>query len=236
LILKNYHDFYLSAFTDYDTSDFHADQMPPMNKFETSALDYLNISYIYGKGDMTISDPNHPERFNVVYDNPYRWFRVIDNRSVAPRFFFVLKSVSLPNKATVLDAISNDDYDLKTTALYTNESITDGEEEIKYFECENGNFQSIQVLFYKPSHIKLEVDSACTADLVSSEPVYPGWKAYIDGKKVDIKTVNSAFRAVELPAGKHVVEMRYEPWIYLYGGIVTIGTLFGCWVVLKKYG
>ena len=37
------------------------------------------------------------------------------------------------------------------------------------------------------------------------------WNAYVDGKKVELSKGNYLFRAVEVPAGEHEVELRYEP-------------------------
>ncbi|WP_160268254.1 YfhO family protein [Bifidobacterium biavatii] len=37
------------------------------------------------------------------------------------------------------------------------------------------------------------------------------WAAYVDGEKTDVYKGNYLFRAVEVPAGTHHVELRYEP-------------------------
>ena len=46
---------------------------------------------------------------------------------------------------------------------------------------------------------------------VLSEIYYPGWEAMIDGKPAEIGRVNYILRALRVPAGDHVVELRYEP-------------------------
>lgn len=40
-------------------------------------------------------------------------------------------------------------------------------------------------------------------------PYMNGWKAYVDGQEVELYQANTAFMAVELPAGAHTVEFRY---------------------------
>lgn len=48
--------------------------------------------------------------------------------------------------------------------------------------------------------------------LVVSDALVPGWTALVDGKPAPLLKVDLAFRAVPVPAGAHVVEMRYNPW------------------------
>jgi hypothetical protein len=44
-----------------------------------------------------------------------------------------------------------------------------------------------------------------------SEIVFPGWKAWIDGKPAEILRGDVALRALFVPAGSHLLEFRYEP-------------------------
>jgi len=39
----------------------------------------------------------------------------------------------------------------------------------------------------------------------------PAWRAWVDGRAVELLRANVAFRAVAVPAGRHTVEMRYRP-------------------------
>lgn len=46
--------------------------------------------------------------------------------------------------------------------------------------------------------------------LVIAIPWLDGWSAYVDGQKTPLYRANTAFMAVELPAGEHEVELRYS--------------------------
>jgi len=47
--------------------------------------------------------------------------------------------------------------------------------------------------------------------VVFSEVYARGWNAYLDGARVDVVRTNHALRGVSVPAGKHVIELRFEP-------------------------
>ena len=64
--------------------------------------------------------------------------------------------------------------------------------------------------------------TAGQAILVTSEPFYPGWKAYVDGVPVKVYRANYAFRAVVVPKGKHVVSFTYEPDSFKMGLTLAI--------------
>ena len=51
------------------------------------------------------------------------------------------------------------------------------------------------------------------------------WVAYVDGQRVPIVLVGDAMVAVELTAGSHTVEFRYENPAFRYGRLITLGCL-----------
>ncbi len=59
--------------------------------------------------------------------------------------------------------------------------------------------------------VTYDVDSKNGGLVVFSEIYYPGWKATIDGAPAEIGRVNYVLRAMNVPAGKHKIEMVYDP-------------------------
>jgi hypothetical protein len=65
---------------------------------------------------------------------------------------------------------------------------------------------------WRPARIEIDVDSDLGGVLALHETWYPGWVADIDGKRVPILRADVLFRGVEVPAGRHRVLFRYEPF------------------------
>ena len=85
-------------------------------------------------------------------------------------------------------------------------------------------FGRVTLLSYKPNKVVMESQSDSSGFLYISDTYYPGWRAYVDGKETKIYRANLAFRAVEVPKGRHTVVFRYVP-ISFYIGLAL--TLFG---------
>jgi uncharacterized membrane protein YfhO len=84
---------------------------------------------------------------------------------------------------------------------------------------------SVEITDYNSNNIKCSVNAAKAGILCFSEMWYPAWKAYIDGQPTKILRVNYCFRGVEVPAGNHIVEMKYESEAFHKGWMISLVTL-----------
>ena len=70
---------------------------------------------------------------------------------------------------------------------------------------------TIELVAYQPNYLKYEVNSEKGGTVVFSEIYYPGWQSSIDGEEVAHGRANYILRAMNVPAGKHVVEFKFDP-------------------------
>lgn len=79
----------------------------------------------------------------------------------------------------------------------------------------------------KPYAVSYEASSAAPGLVVFSEIHYPkGWHAFIDQNEVPILRANYVLRALEVPAGNHTIEFRFEPKPYVVGNKVTMASTY----------
>jgi MFS family permease len=96
----------------------------------------------------------------------------------------------------------------------------------------------------KPPYLKYESNSTQDGLILFSEIYYPkGWHAFVDGKETEILRANYVLRALQVPAGKHAIEFKFEPKPYTVGNKITLASnwvvllvVFGClgWSLKKE--
>jgi uncharacterized membrane protein YfhO len=73
--------------------------------------------------------------------------------------------------------------------------------------------------------LRVGLNSSCATVLSTNRTFAPGWRADIDGEEVAVRQSNLAFMAVDVPAGKHIVELSYRPHSLLLGLWISLLTL-----------
>jgi hypothetical protein len=92
---------------------------------------------------------------------------------------------------------------------------------------------SIQAIDYKPNAIRYQSQNAQKGLAVFSEMYYAeGWNAYIDGKKTPHIRVDYVLRALEIPAGNHTVEFKFEPEVVQKGSTIALYSSAGMLVLI----
>lgn len=65
---------------------------------------------------------------------------------------------------------------------------------------------------YANTEVDIEVDAPSSSVLVLNDVWHPWWRATVDGKTTQILKANVIFRAVVVPAGKHMVRFTFHPF------------------------
>ncbi|MGQ9603687.1 MAG: YfhO family protein [bacterium] len=182
-----------------------------ISSLESPLLDFLNVKYFLG---VAVTEEKRPK---CVW-----WV----NEGYMPRAFLVEKPLFLGSYDEVIQYINSGEFNPVHELLLVGQSGSEA--------FDDSSFEgSARVIYSDPGKIDVESDASKQCYLVISEAWYPSWKAYIDGKKVELLRANYAFQAVEVPAGKHKVELIFEPESLKLGillsiaGLVLVVAMFG---------
>ncbi len=74
----------------------------------------------------------------------------------------------------------------------------------------------------------LQTEAPAASMIVVSQTYYPAWKAYIDGQPTMIWRANYAFQALQVPAGRHQVQLVYKDSKLLAGAVLSGLGLLAC--------
>jgi hypothetical protein len=92
---------------------------------------------------------------------------------------------------------------------------------------------SIKLDLYKPNYLKYTSSNTNDGFAVFSEVYYKdGWKATIDGKETAIYRVDYTLRGIDIPAGKHSIEFKFEPQVIQTGSTITLISSLGMLLLL----
>src|SRR5690606_41632915 len=91
---------------------------------------------------------------------------------------------------------------------------------LKGGEFRTDSTTSIILTQYSPNHMTYGSEYIHPGLADFSEMYYPnGWNVYIDGQLKEHFRVNYVLRGLEVPAGKHKIEFKFQPELIQYGEI-----------------
>jgi len=152
-------------------------------------------------------------------------YRILANNAVYPRAFLVGQYEIIHDQTEALNRLYSSSFDRRNSILLENDP-----------GMINGNSfmvsdDAAKITRYTANSVQVSVNVDRDSLLYLSDAWYPGWYAYVDGRKTDVLRANTTFRAVAVPAGTSEVVFRYEPESFRWGIIgATIG-LIGIMIV-----
>ncbi|OGO17074.1 MAG: hypothetical protein A2Z14_09240 [Chloroflexi bacterium RBG_16_48_8] len=90
-------------------------------------------------------------------------------------------------------------------------------------EEEEDEWHAVESIDWSPNLISIKAQGEGL--LILSEQNYPGWEAFVNGKKVSIVSYKGILRSVPLEHGENLVEFHYRPWSVYIGTFMTFLTL-----------
>jgi hypothetical protein len=87
---------------------------------------------------------------------------------------------------------------------------------------------------YRAGHFAVVAQTPAPAYVVFAEVWYPGWSATINSQPTDIIRANSAFMAVQVPAGESTIEFNFGSPLLMIGFLITLITLIVVVTILLR--
>lgn len=176
-------------------------------------VDILNVKYVVSQPlphDLSLVSPDQaqllapiirflsPMHFELIYAT--REAQIYRNRSYLPRAFIVDSFVIGEGKG-VLEEMKR--VDLQRVAVF------DVSEAPKMVTGKLSSW-STKVVNYEPNRVVIEAETDAPAILIYSGNWYPFWKARVDGQEARVLRADYTLMGIEIPEGKHRVEIWYD--------------------------
>lgn len=166
---------------------------------------------------------------------PLRVYRVL---SAVPRLRLVRVARPLPADRGLADILSDPGYDPRSAVLIENPPAGDAAPHEDAMTARAAEDQAT-MRAETPERLTIGVHAARPAYLVLADAFAPGWRALVDGRPSPVLRADGLFRAVQVPAGRHDVDLIYRPAGVVEGAALSLaGVLIACatGVVLMKRG
>lgn len=173
-------------------------------------LSMLNVKYAIGSLD---AQPD--EQWKLVLED--RKSRLLENTRVLPRAFIPktvrYEKTSFGVLSGMWKATDFSEVGWITVPKYPPHEIANGPGTLTIHR-ENFNY---------------DIDAVMEGDgwVVVSESAWPGWRAYVDGKRVETQYANHAFLGVFVPKGRHALKLVFVPEAFTRGRNITFATIAG---------
>lgn len=195
----------------------------PEHKKAQKVLDMTGVRYVIDRVENGSSEKTFPDdTYKVVYDQ--NGWKIFHNNKATPRAFLTTDYKLFSSSDEFEKIFSLETFDPSVTLLL--------EKSPSFTSITNMSAEdSVKIEKYQPNNVSLTVSSKEKKLLFLSDMYYPGWKASVDEKEVEILRANYTFRAIEVPSGKHNVQFVYKPQSFFVGSIVTLVSIIILFVV-----
>jgi hypothetical protein len=218
---------YLTALNGH-AQEYHDANVYP-GGFTSPLLDLLSIRYIIVPAESPGDRPQRsalPNEFSTIYADDQ--VRVLENPRALPQAWIVHDALQVAD-GEALPLLKTGEVDPRQTALLE----TSPPEMAPAFDSAADR---VTTLDSEPDMLRLATVTDAPGLLMLSESFDPGWRAYIDGEPAPVLVADHLLRAVPLLAGKHVVELRYEPRSLQIGIAISSATALVTLILLLALG
>lgn len=121
-------------------------------------------------------------------------------------------------------------YSQNSLPIDTLLAYTDDRSLVKIY---NDTTSFLDLCVFEPGNIFIKTKSTIERPIVICQSYYPGWKAKIEnGKKLDVKVLNSSMISIVVPKGEHIIRIYYHRPDLFFSFIIQ---MFGYFILVIMY-
>ncbi len=151
-------------------------------------------------------------------------WRISERPAALPRMYVVYDAEVIADDVQTLKRLFDPQFDIAHRVLL--------EEKVSVNIGSKAEQSPVSITSYTSQKIKATVSLSEPGILVLTDTWYPGWVAFVDGKKTRMLRANYTFRAIAVPAGVHTIIFSYDPPSVRVGIAVSIGSV----ILILLYG
>ena len=211
----------------YDQEIYPKDVFYPKNERLHRFYELTSVRYIVSDNKSMNESGVIPDTntFPLIWKND-KWL-VYQYKKSMPRFFVTSSFKVIKNDKEILNYLFDKDFVPGEIIL----------EENPGFEPKESS-GSATIIDYSPNKISARVNAKNDSLFYLSDNYSKMFRVFIDGKEGKILRANYTFRAVPIPEGEHVVEMKYDDRSFVLSlkiAIITFSILASLTYIFKKY-
>ena len=179
-----------------------------------NALRLLSTRYVVA--------PGVPPGLRPVFQDPQTGLVVSEDSTALPRAFFADDVRVVPDEDALVAEIRDPAFDPRRTALLSAPPPGGLTAESLSGAAPDSGAVSVELQRFVPDEVVWRVRTDRPRLLVASEVYYPaGWTATVGSEPAPIVRTDFLLRGVPVPAGEHIVTMRYAPESKRTGRLVS---------------
>ena len=177
---------------------------------ENNILTLLNVKYVISPKDFIAEGYSLAKKGNKA--NIYK------NENVLPRAFLADRIVVIKDETKILERLKSKDFNPAREVILDEDPVL--ALHIRHYALR----ENVDIAQYSPGKVIINAQVSASKFLILSDTYYPGWKAYVDGRRAKIYRADYILRAVHLMPGKHTVEFIYDPFSFKLGAGISLLT------------
>ena len=194
---------------------FRSDHLQDSNRYDC-LLGRTNVKYILMRER---DDSREARQLTEVFNGSPSPSYLYEDTCALPRAFAVASAVQLKTEGKAFEMLSDPGYDAIGQVILSTPPAGD------LASATPGPAGSVEITRRETNSVTLAANMFQPGYVVLLDRYDPNWHATLDGREVALLQANVLFRAVQCPAGRHVIHFYYRQKGLRLGFAITLTTL-----------